>query len=92
MRFCRDLFGQHTESDDPPSWAASFSINELDQKFARKLRPFETFSGFGPSPTKRDQDYTWSDFSIDQLDKKFGHKLFLSEPVELDWGYALAEP
>ncbi|KAJ3005279.1 hypothetical protein HKX48_000769, partial [Thoreauomyces humboldtii] len=70
-----------------PAWS-DFSLEELDQKFARKMRPNETFEGFGMSPPKRtvDPDYSWAHCSIDQLDEKFGHKLRISEAVDFSWG------
>ncbi|TPX60899.1 hypothetical protein PhCBS80983_g01497 [Powellomyces hirtus] len=67
------------------TWS-DFSLAELDQKFARKIRPNETFEGFGLSPPKRDPDYSWAHCSIDQLDEKFGHKLRISEAVDFSWG------
>ncbi|KAI8825133.1 histone RNA hairpin-binding protein RNA-binding domain-containing protein [Fimicolochytrium jonesii] len=83
----RNLFDDTPNLTNPgfPSWA-DFSLDELDQKFARKLRPNETFEGFGLSPPKRDTQYSWAQFDIEKLDEKFGHKLRISEAVEMAWG------
>ncbi|KAJ3160321.1 cysteinyl-tRNA synthetase [Geranomyces michiganensis] len=84
----RNLFedtSSPTHRDFYPSWS-EFSLAELDQKFASKIRPNETFEGFGLSPPKRDPDYSWGHCSIDQLDEKFGHKLRISEAVDFSWG------
>ncbi|TPX65576.1 hypothetical protein SpCBS45565_g05092 [Spizellomyces sp. 'palustris'] len=84
-------FGSTPTPTEPlrPLWA-QFSIDELDQKFASKLRPWETFEGFGPSPTRRttkrgDDPLSWAEFSIDELDEKFGHKLRISEAIDLTY-------
>ncbi|KAJ3183827.1 hypothetical protein HDU87_005943 [Geranomyces variabilis] len=84
----RNLFedtSSPTHRDFYPSWS-EFSLAELDQKFASKIRPNETFEGFGLSPPKRNPDYSWGHCSIDQLDEKFGHKLRISEAVDFSWG------
>ncbi|KAJ3188292.1 hypothetical protein HDU85_005443 [Gaertneriomyces sp. JEL0708] len=60
-------------------------ISELDQKYARRLRPLETFEGFGSKSSKRDTESYWpaADVTTGTLDNKFGHRFLLSESVEL---------